>query len=168
MVRELKRFIVKIFGGRFLLPIICAVFFLYSFLIFRTDYDGPDAPLYFAYTQSIVEDFDLNLADELFFNGSFWYGRPFTISRTGHYTDYHNHGGITLWAPFYLYGKAAGSFSGTAPSESIVYASMGLGTIVFALVCMALVWGFARRFFGAFTVFVAMVCIYFGTPFSFS
>ena len=87
---------------------IIGVVFLYLFLIFDTRFHGPDEPIYFAYTASIVEDGDLNAVNHL--DPSYPYFLPdgkIGVSQTYNLPDFHNHGGVIFWAPFYIYGKLA-------------------------------------------------------------
>ena len=39
--------------------------FLSLFLVFDTKFHGPDQPIYYAYTASLVEDGDLNVVNQL-------------------------------------------------------------------------------------------------------
>jgi len=94
------------------------LFFLYLFLSFNTNFYGPDMPIYYAYTHSIVEDGDLNLADfkisglniPRFRDEPYCY-RTKGVSKTYNFPGFHSHGGIIMWVPFYLYGKVVSGVS---------------------------------------------------------
>jgi hypothetical protein len=86
--------------------IVALLFFIYLFVIYNTSFSGPDKPIYFAYTASIVEDGDLNAVNHL--GNSYPYrlaSGKIGISETYNLPDFHDHGGIILWAPFYAYAK---------------------------------------------------------------
>ena len=49
----------------FSLGILALLFFIYLFLVYNISFSGPDKPIYFAYTASIVDDGDLNAVNHL-------------------------------------------------------------------------------------------------------
>ena len=83
--------------SRFIIIAVCL--FIYFFLVFDINFFGPDEPVYFAYTESLVKDGDLNLVNQVYND----YGR--FITATGNMPDFHDHAGVSLWAPFFIYGR---------------------------------------------------------------
>lgn len=81
------------------------LFFVLSFLtLFSIRYDPEvmkiDKGYYQDYTQSIIEDGDFNITNQVDpkFN---W-----IVTKTYNHPDFHDHGISVLWSPFFLYGKA--------------------------------------------------------------
>ena len=93
--------------NRKLIFIVTFLSFLVFFSIYNVKFVGPDHPIYLAYTASIVEDGDLNAVNHL--NEYYPYylpGGKIGVSNTYNLPDQHNHGGVILWLPFYLYAKS--------------------------------------------------------------
>ena len=85
---------------------IAIFFFLYLFFVYDANFRGPDNPIYYAYTASVVEDGDLNAVNHLDQNYPYFLpSGKIGVSSTYNLPDFHNNGGVVLWAPFYLYAK---------------------------------------------------------------
>ncbi|MDD4895049.1 MAG: hypothetical protein PHW54_07050, partial [Candidatus Omnitrophica bacterium] len=81
---------------------VIAFIFLYLFFVYDINFHGPDEPIYYAYTASIVDDGDFNIINQINLNQSNSY-----ISKTNNLPDFHSYGAVVLWAPFYAYAKFA-------------------------------------------------------------
>ena len=147
--------------------------FLYFFIIFNINFKGPDEPIYYAYTASIVEDGDLNAVNHL--NECYPYYLPsgkVGISETYNLPDFHNHGGVVLWAPFYIYVKIICFFSdkfdllnlGTFEFEQVAKCLMSFSTIVFAFFTIMFTYLFCRKYFSDKVTVWSILVIFFGTP----
>ena len=146
------------------------IFFIYLFLVFSSKFKGPDEPIYYAYTASVVEDGDLNAVNHL--DSNYPYYLPdgkIGISSTYNLPDFHNHGGVVLWAPFYLYGKLVYfidrkidlmKLNNYGP-EDITKCAMSFSTMIFGFVTLLLTFLFCRFFFSdtisAFSTFVMFI-----------
>lgn len=155
--------------------IIFSVFFVYFFLVFDTSFHGPDEPIYFAYTKSIVEDMDLNIVDNVDYSLHPFYlvsGKK-EVSATYNLPDFHAHGGVILWAPFYIYAKAIYGFANKFSLKSIIgygldrltACAMSFSTIIFAFLTLILTFFLCREFFSTKISILSILMIFFGTPF---
>ncbi|MCK5493941.1 MAG: hypothetical protein KAJ14_12595 [Candidatus Omnitrophica bacterium] len=141
---------------------------LAALIVFRPDFTGPDEPIYLSYIISIFEDGDLNIANQLYSSGDI-----FSISKTYNYMDYHNHGGILLWAPFYVYAKAiyfiADRFDLIGLSEYneeiFVRAGLSLSTIIFAFFILYFTYIICKEWFSNKIAIWSIIVMFFGTPF---
>lgn len=104
---------VRASAGVWFVRVFAVLAVLYMLAAVRIDFFGPDTPIYFAYTSSVVTDGDLNTVNEVVedvrFGGPNAYVSPFeffNVSYSHNYPDYHNHGGIVFWIPAYVTGKA--------------------------------------------------------------
>ena len=144
------------------------LFFLYFFLIYDANFHGADEPVYFAYTASIVEDGDLNVINQ---NCS--QSGQFIVSRTYNSPDFHNYGGVILWAPFYTYAKfiyfIAGKLDLTGLTihgfEKFSKCAMSFSTMFFGFIAILLTYMFCKIFFSNKTAFWSTLMIFLGTPF---
>jgi len=138
------------------------MFFLYLFLVFNTTFTGPDQPIYYAYTQSVVEDGDLNVVNQ------FYRGEK-VVTQTYNFPDQRNHGGILLWIPFYIYAKLAyflvDKFNINILFERLANCAMSFSTVVFAFFTMIFTYLFCKRFFPKKVVIWSILAIFWGTPF---
>ncbi|MBP7089139.1 MAG: glycosyltransferase family 39 protein [Candidatus Omnitrophica bacterium] len=149
--------------------------FLYAFVVFDTNFHGPDEPLYYAYTESLVLDGDLNIVDQLSFEEHPYYfpEGKILISKTYNSPDYHNHGGVIFWAPFYIYGKviketaAKFNFPGLLPISGTDSSklAMSFSTVLFSILTVLLSFLFCKNFFSNGVSISASLIIIFGTPF---
>lgn len=148
---------------------------LYFILVFKTDFRGPDMPVYYAYTESIIEDGDLNLINNVRFRSKDDYRglKGIGISRTYNYPNFHNHGGVILWAPFYIYGNFIHTLTGrgglstlySLNPEKFRQAAMSLSTVVFGFLVLILTYKLCTIFFSAYLSLFATLVVCFGTPF---
>ncbi|MCX5701662.1 MAG: hypothetical protein NTW64_01620 [Candidatus Omnitrophica bacterium] len=142
--------------------------FLYAFVVYKTDFDGADEPIYSSYTASIVEDGDLNVINQANFMSS----QP-RISKTYNMPDFHNHGGVISWAPFYIYAKSiyfiAKKFNlkslTSIELDKLVRCAMSFSTVVFSFLASLLTYFFCRVFFSNKLSIWSTVIIFFGTTF---
>jgi hypothetical protein len=149
--------------------LILLVFFIYSFMIYNINFSGTDDPIYFAYTASIVDDGDLNAVNQVYSRVD-----KFAISKTYNLPDFHNHGGIVLWLPFYAYGKfiyplatklnLKGANLGEL-NRIITKCVMSFSTIVFGLIAILLTYFLCRVFFSAKIALWSILAMFLGTPF---
>ncbi len=146
---------------------------LIGFFSFTTNFEGPDMPIYYAYTRSVVEDRDLNpvrYIDErypyVFPDGT--YG----VSPTYNLPTQHNHGGIVLWVPFYVYARALHffdrilglNFYSSYTWEELTLCALSFSTVVFGVIALFLSFLIARAFFSNYISLIASVIVFFGTP----
>ena len=144
------------------------LFFLYLFVVSSADFHGPDEPIYFAYTASIVEDGDLNVINQNYLQSG-----QSTISKTYNFPDFHNHGGVILWAPFYSYAKAVDFLAAKFNLRSLVICgldklincAMSFSTIIFGFFTFLLSYLLCRVFFSKKIALWSTLAIFFGTPF---
>ena len=145
-------------------------FFLYLFFVYDTDFHGPDEPIYCAYTASIVEDGDLNAVNHL--NQKYPYYLPdgkVGVSKTYNLPDYHNHGGVIFWVPFYLYAKFAyffiSKFRLNYGIDDFINCSMSFSTILFGFLAVLLTFLFCKIFFSWLAALWSTLIMFLGTPF---
>jgi len=158
-----------------------AFFFLYLFLTYSTGFYGPDMPVYYAYTKSIIEDGDLNLADFKIegldriprFRDEPYYYKAKGISQTYNFPGFHSHGGVIMWAPFYLYGKAIYGISNAANivmikklgAEKVAWCLLSLSTICFGFLAILFTYFLCRTFFSKGIALWSTLVMILATPF---
>jgi tetratricopeptide (TPR) repeat protein len=148
--------------------VVFLLIFLYFFAVYDINFHGADEPIYFAYTASVVEDGDLNVV-----NQSYPQSGQFNVSQTYNLPDFHNHGGVTLWVPFYSWAKfinfIATKFNLAGLSmygfEKLAKCAMSFSTIVFSFFIILLTYFFCRNFFSNKIAICSIVAIFLGTPF---
>lgn len=151
-----------------------AIFLAILFLLFRVGFRGPDFPIYSAYVNSLFADGDLNLINnvpeaagdgpcqEIYQNAE--------VTSTYNYPDFHNHGSVILWAPFYTYGKIAAAihdrFSPDNPelSAEIEVCALSFSTVTLSFFSCILLYLLAASFFPPRPAILATVLIFWGTP----
>ncbi|MDD5254687.1 MAG: hypothetical protein PHR11_01370 [Candidatus Omnitrophica bacterium] len=144
------------------------VSFFYCFLVYESNFHGPDEPIYFSYIASIVEDGDLNVANQMYRSGE-----RFAVSPANNIPDFHNHAGVVLWAPFYLYGKLiyrTAAHLALAPVteagfRETVTCALSFSTVLFGFIALMLTFFFCRAFFSSRVSFFATAVLFLGTPF---
>ena len=146
--------------------ILYLILFLYFFIIFDINFHGPDEPIYFAYTASVVEDGDLNAINQFNKPGEF-------ISKTYNLPDPRNHGGVILWVPFYLYAKGiyslATKFNLTSLTmggvDRLTKCALSFSTVVFGFLIIIFSYKSLKVFFSNKISFWSIFAIFLGTPF---
>jgi hypothetical protein len=137
------------------------------FLLLRPTFWGPDGGWYASYTQSLLDHGDLNLVRQA---DSFLYPEgELLVSRTYNLPDFHNHGGVIVWAPFALYARLSRflfSFLLVPPDAGTwFHASLSLTTYLSALLTGLLSFVLCRSVFGGQSRSIAAVLlVFFGTP----
>lgn len=154
--------------------IVAALFFIYLFVVYDTKFYGPDEPIYFAYTASIVEDGDLNAINHLDPHNSYYFpsGRK-AVSKTYNLPDFHNHGGVVLWAPFYAYAKLAYSVADklhlrgltSYGYDRLTKCAMSFSTVIFGFFVLILTYWLCRIFFSKACSIWSVLVLFIGTPF---
>ncbi len=142
--------------------------FIYLFFLLDTGFHGPDEPIYFAYTASIVEDGDLNVL-----NQAYPTSHPPIVSQTFNLPDFHNHGGVVLWVPFYLYAKIINYLSSQLNIQAlsnygfdnIARAILSLSTLIFGFLSLLISYLLSRMFFSKRNSLWSMLALLAGTPF---
>ncbi len=145
-------------------------FFLYLFFIYDVNFHGPDEPIYFAYTASIVDDGDMNVINQLL---SKYEQFNFDLSATYNLPDFHNHGGVVLWVPFYAYAKfifvLANKIKLSSLAayglEKITKSMLSFSTVLFGFLAFLLSYLLCRTFFSGLISFLSTLVLFFGTPF---
>jgi hypothetical protein len=154
--------------------IVALLFFIYLFVIYNTSFSGPDKPIYFAYTASIVEDGDLNAVNHL--GNSYPYrlaSGKIGISETYNLPDFHDHGGIILWAPFYAYAKFVYHLADRFNLRDLIKydygeftrCAMAFSTILFGFLTMLFTYKLSRLFFSRYISIWSTLAVFIGTPF---
>jgi len=150
------------------------LFFIYFFLVFKTNFYGPDKPIYYAYTESLVEDGDLNVVNNIDSSDRHYFpSGVMEISKTYNLPDFHNHGGVVFWIPVYVYAKVVYHFIEkfnildltTYGYKRFAECFMSFSTIVFGFFVLFLTYMFCRAFFSNKISFFSILVICFGTPF---
>jgi len=149
--------------------------FLYLFIIYDANFRGPDQPIYFTYTASVVDDGDLNVVNQVDFKHYPQYltSGKIGVSKTYNLPDFHNHGGVILWVPFYAYAKfihyVAAKFNLTALTnygfDRITRCAMSFSTIVFGFFTLFFTYFLCRAFFSDGVALWSTLVIFLGTPF---
>jgi tetratricopeptide (TPR) repeat protein len=145
------------------------ILLFYFFLAFDINFCGPDEPVYFAYTKSLVDDGDLNIVNQVYND----YGQ--FVSPTYNLPDFHNHGGVVLWAPFYAYGKLTYSIGRQLNIASIskeglentVKCAMSFSTIIFAFFTLVFTFLLCRKLFSDRLSLCSTLLLFFATPFAY-
>ncbi len=146
--------------------IILAIF-LYFFLIFDINFHGADEPIYHAYTESVVENGDLNPVDQVYRD----YGR--LISVTYNLPDFHSHGGVVFWAPFYGYAKLIHFLSTAFGWQNLAHAgldrltacAMSFSTVLFGFLAICFSYFLCKSFFNERTALWSTLAVFLGTPY---
>ncbi len=150
------------------------IFILYLFAIYDVNFHGPDEPIYFAYTASIVEDGDLNAVNHLDQHYPYYLaGGKIGISRTYNLPDFHNHGGVILWAPFYAYAKLVYRIADKLKLKGLTSYGldrlakcvMSFSTIIFGFFAILFTYKLCRVFFPAAGSLLSTLAVFLGTPF---
>src|SRR3990170_4600020 len=133
-------------------------------IFLRTVFVGPEYELYISYAESIITDGDLNIANQLMF---YDFHRPVLLSETLNYPDFHNNGGIVIWAPFLLIGKlfqSTGLHTGFARFEPVHF-FLSLSTLICGVLSLFLIYRIALLFTGgsARSSFISVIAMFFGT-----
>jgi len=152
---------------KYISPIFLFIF-LYLFLIYNINFGGPDQPIYYAYTASLVDDGDLNVVNQAYRNTE-----QFSVSQTYNLPSYHNHGGVILWVPFYVYAKSvyfiANKFDlhGLLSYEfdDLAKCAMSFSTIFFGFLFLIFIYLFCRGFFSEKIALFSTLVFFLGTPF---
>lgn len=146
------------------------------FLCMPEYFYGPDYAVYSAYIKSVVEDGDLNIVnnDNPGVPGQTCGQRLSGVEVTPAFNapDFHNHGSILFWIPFYAYGKVvaklAGSLEGEAASRDlenrIINQSLCLSTMALGYLSCVLIYLLAANFFGPRLGFWSLMAVFWGSP----
>ena len=102
----------------------------------------------------MVDDGDLNVANQAY-PGTYLREGQFSVSKTYNLPDSHNHGGVILWMPFYLYAKSIYSIAAKLNlTSSTIYGLdrlakcvMSFSTIIFGFIAIVLTCLLCRIFF---------------------
>ena len=148
--------------------IFISIIFLYFFSVFDINFHGADEPFYIAYTASIVEDGDLNIVNhyQSMLNSV-------KVTQTYNVPTNHSHGGVILWAPFYMYARFIYSVSARLgiPEiaqkgfESVSRCAMSFSTLVFGILTLFFTYYLGSKYFSKKVVLFALLIMFFGTPF---
>ncbi len=149
--------------------LLISLFSLYFFLVYNINFRGPDEPIYFAYTASVVEDGDLNIINRV---GELdeW---AMYVTQTYNWPNLHTHGGVTLWIPFYGYARFVYSAAETLGLGSFTRhgftraarGALSLGTVLLGLTVILLSVKLCGLFVSGSSIWYAAVFIFLGTPF---
>ncbi len=147
--------------------LIAGLILLWAGLVCGTAFVGPDQPIYFAYTASFVEDGDLNVV-----NQHVAQKEAVPVTGTWNYPDYHNHGGVLFWAPFYAYGMMAFDWAnrvlpGSADLPRVLSGAMSFCTLLLGTAALLLMFLLGRHFMPLWASAVSVAVVALGTPYFF-
>jgi len=146
------------------LGILFAIIFLYFFVVYDINFHGPDKPVYFAYTASVVEDGDLNIVDEV--SPDF---DQLIVSKKYNLPDFHNHGGVIFWVPFYLYAKliyfTIERFHFLYDFDAIAKSALSFSTIITGFLIILFSYLLVVNFFSPKIALYSLIMLFLGTPF---
>jgi hypothetical protein len=136
------------------------------FGMLRPTFTGPDGGWYIAYTESLLGWGDLNMVRQAF---RFRPEGELLVSRTYNLPDFHNHGGVIVWAPAVVYARAIGSGWGwlfPVPGAWVwFHAGQSLVTFLAAVLIAVLSFALCRRVFrNEGRSVAAVLLVFFGTP----
>ncbi|MDD5130451.1 MAG: hypothetical protein PHS66_05325 [Candidatus Omnitrophica bacterium] len=150
------------------------VFFIYLFVVYDANFPGPDEPIYLSYTASMVEDGDFNVVNHADYRYPFNLASgKLGVSKTYNLPDFHAHGGVVLWAPFYAYAKIiyylADKFGLTGltvyTADRLARCAMSFSTILFGFLTLLFTYKLSRIFFSRYISIFSVLAVFFGTPF---
>ena len=148
--------------------IVFLLFFVYFFLIFDPGFHGSDEPVWYAYTSSIVDDYDLNIVNNL--------SPPFEqiyVSKTYNCPELHNSGSVLIWAPFYLYAKALHAIYSKLDFLAVSFYSfeeiskcvLSFSIVIICFIIFFLTYKLCRIFVSSNISIFSIIILFFGTPF---
>ena len=150
--------------------IFIALIIIYIILLTNNSFIGAEHLEYFGYIKSIVHDFDLNIVNN-FEDDIFYYG----ISKTYNLADFHQHGGIIIWVPFYIFGNILKSFLQSLSSflhinlqinfDSIPETVLCLSTPILGITIIILIFWLLKKYYNKKIIFSSLFLITFGIPF---
>ena len=153
--------------------ILFGIFFVFNLLVLNPKFEGPDQPIYYAYTASVVEDGDLNAVNHI--DEHYPYFLPsgkIGVSVTYNLPDFHNHGGVLLWIPFFIYGKLMYFLKtilfpvwNIGSREEFTNGSLTLSTGIFFILLCWIIYSTARIRFTSGIILLSLFVIFWGTPF---
>ena len=156
-------------------------FFLLFFTIITTlfvftdnQFDHVESGVYYSYTKSITEDYDLNVVNQLLklndVEASLYTkakgGEGTLITSTDNSPAFWAHGGVIFWSPFFLYGKLLNKIHGRQLSYYFQFQHLALvlSTILAGLACIFFTFKLQKLMFGKIIVLPIVTSI-FATPF---
>jgi len=157
-----------------IINIILVIVFFYLFLIYEPGFRGPDEPIYFAYTASIVEDGDLNVVNNIDPHNAYYFPLgKINVSKTYNLPDFHNYGGVILWVPFYVYAKGFYSLVQkmnlkcliTYGFDKFVNCAMSFSTVIFGFITLIFSYFLCKVFFTNKIALWSTVALFLATPF---
>jgi hypothetical protein len=158
----------------FIYLILSLLFFLYLFVVYDVNFRGPDEPIYFAYTASVVEDGDLNVVNNISRDSNDYFpSGQLLVSKNYNLPDFHNHGGVVLWAPFYAYAKVTYLLAKELNLKLITdygfdkffKCTMSFSTVIFGFLTLLFTYLLCRMFFSIKISLGSTFTLFFGTPF---
>lgn len=120
--------------GRWWFPALLALVFLLAAPALR----GPDAIMYYACTESLATDGDLNSIERLYAPGA-----AMPVSVTGAFPAFHNHGIVLFWLPLYRYAAALEEQAGSEAAN----AAFAFGALAVVPLALLLTWLLACRWY---------------------
>lgn len=145
------------------------ILFVYCFIVFDAHFHGADEPIYYQYTASIVDDGDLNIANQMFNPGEKYY-----VSGTFDIPFIQSEGGVIFWTPFYAAAKALSRSVATIIGrgaypfdlKAAASAALSLSTVLFGLFALAGIYTLCISFsYSRAASAGAAAAIFLGTPF---
>ncbi|AUN99931.1 hypothetical protein C0V70_17830 [Bacteriovorax stolpii] len=106
---------------------------LFTILFLRVNHQNMSVEknIYDYYSESIVNDFDLNVINQVP-DKERW-----QITRSGNWPDVHSNGIVTMWAPFFAYKKVMQTFV-SEDNKKLIVLTRSLATVFFSVVTIIL------------------------------
>jgi tetratricopeptide (TPR) repeat protein len=146
---------------------IIGVIFILGIFFVQLEFKGAEGRIYFGLTESVFNDGDLNIINN--------HANTARITKTYHYPNFHNHGGVIIWIYFYGCGRFLDrllqtlnsyAHSPLVPADtSFVPVMMCLSTYVIGLATLYLTFFLLKHEYGARIVLLSIALLFWGTPY---
>jgi hypothetical protein len=140
----------------------CAVAAIVLFTFLRVDpgFESVDKRIYTHYTTSLVDDFDLNVVNQIPAK------ETWLLTTTRNYPDVHSNGVAVLWAPFLGIAKLLIGHDKVSERPSLYRTAQALANIFWGWLALILLWILLRRYFSANISATSLLLIVLCTPFT--
>ncbi len=146
---------------------IIGVIFILGIFLVQLEFKGAEGRIYFGLTESVFNDGDLNIINN--------HANPARITKTYHYPNFHNHGGVIIWIYFYGFGRFMDMLLQTINSythfrlmpadTSFVNVMMCLSTYIIGILTLYLTFLLLKHEYGDRTVLLSITLLFWGTPY---
>ncbi len=134
-------------------------------LLVAHDFPGPESGEYAGYAVSVLEDGDLNIANQYPGEGTM------LVSSTYNKPDFHAHGGVVVWVPALILQRAVQFLTGLpgplSPAMLGKHFYLALTTLACAMIILLLTFQLAVRLSSRRDALVATALVALGSPFAY-